>query len=107
MKFLDISTLSRCALGEENWRCGQPDLPHPSCDLAAPGNGARRCSRAPRGRPPATPALLLGAAGADSSVTRRPPLPRPRRRINSFLDSVDVGDLIVKGDLEAYSCEGV
>ena len=26
-------------------------------------------------------------------------------RINSFLDSVDVGDLIVKGDLEAYSCE--
>lgn len=27
------------------------------------------------------------------------------RRLNSFLDSVDVGDLIVKGDLEAYSCE--
>lgn len=26
-------------------------------------------------------------------------------RINSFLDSVDVGDLIVKGDLEAYSCK--
>lgn len=25
-------------------------------------------------------------------------------RINAFLDGVDVGDLIVKGDLEAYSC---
>jgi hypothetical protein len=26
-------------------------------------------------------------------------------RINSFLDHVDVGDYIVEGDLEAYSCE--
>lgn len=26
-------------------------------------------------------------------------------RINSFLDNVDVGDLIVRGDLEAYSCK--
>ena len=34
-----------------------------------------------------------------------PPAPPPAHRINSFLDSVDVGDLIVKGDLEAYSCE--
>jgi hypothetical protein len=29
----------------------------------------------------------------------------PLARLNSFLDSVDVGDLIVKGDLEAYSCK--
>ncbi|KAL4457419.1 hypothetical protein ABPG75_012284 [Micractinium tetrahymenae] len=29
----------------------------------------------------------------------------PLARINAFLDGVDVGDLIVKGDLEAYSCK--
>ena len=27
------------------------------------------------------------------------------RRLNSFLDNVDVGDVIMRGDLEAYSCE--
>jgi hypothetical protein len=34
---------------------------------------------------------------------------RPRRphRLNSFLDHVDVGEYIVEGDLEAYSCERV
>jgi hypothetical protein len=26
-------------------------------------------------------------------------------RLNSFLDHVDVGEYIVEGDLEAYSCE--
>lgn len=26
-------------------------------------------------------------------------------RLNSFLDNVDVGDLIVRGDLEAFSCK--
>lgn len=50
-----------------------------------------------------------GDAGAGGSGWPSAPplasLAAPCRRINSFLDSVDVGDLIVKGDLEAYSCE--
>eukprot|EP00775_Hariotina_reticulata_P010161 gene10161-10320_t len=29
----------------------------------------------------------------------------PLARINSFLDNVDVGDYVVQGDLEAYSCK--
>lgn len=26
-------------------------------------------------------------------------------RLNSFLDNVDVGELVVRGDLEAFSCK--
>ena len=29
---------------------------------------------------------------------------RTKRRINSFLEHVDVGDFVVYGNLEAYSC---
>lgn len=37
-----------------------------------------------------------------------PPVPGSAScRLNSFLDNVDAGDVIVKGDLEAYSCEWV
>ena len=37
-----------------------------------------------------------------------PPSPPPYSlfRIDAFLDSVDMGDYIVTGELEAYSCEG-
>lgn len=40
--------------------------------------------------------------GVRASLTAGPVT--PESRLNSFLDSVDVGDLIVRGDLEAYSC---
>jgi hypothetical protein len=33
------------------------------------------------------------------------PPTKPHYRIHSFLDNVNVGDLIVKGELEAYSCK--
>lgn len=51
-----------------------------------------------------------GGAGCRHVLwTWQPPLPPACpaarcRRINSFLDSVDVGELIVQGTLEAYSC---
>ena len=78
MKYLDIPTLARWANGAPASCTGQHRV------------GGLTCPRYNCLKP--SPCVLPS------------PTP-PAHRINSFLDSVDVGDLIVKGDLEAYSCE--
>ena len=76
MKYIDIATLARCG--------------------SAAAGSARREGGA------LVPAIRI--APTAPHVPSAPGAP-PTRRINSFLDNVDVGDLIVRGDLEAYSCE--
>jgi hypothetical protein len=97
--------LSRCSTALlSSMLVGMPIHPRRSClrgpQLAMPARSAARRHKGIREAVPLLmPVLLL--------------LPRAvvvccclcARRLNSFLDHVDVGEYIVEGDLEAYSCE--
>ena len=58
------------------------------------------------GRPAGARRERKKRGGSRRGCHLNPPTPLPHS-INTFLDSVDVGDYIVTGELEAYSCEAM
>lgn len=103
-----------CAAGEVRGGPGgadralKPQTRAPAPLPATPA-AASRCLIAVRGphraQAPSSPGGGRATPAPPLECPFHPAALPPPCRINSFLDSVDVGDLIVKGDLEAYSCE--
>ena len=77
MKFLDVVPLARCA---------DPDTPLPPHAVVVDPY-------------PTTNREFEGSSRYSHHLRLR------ARRINAFLDNVDVGEHFVHGELEAYSCE--
>ena len=110
MKFLEDVALSRCVARAKISRHRRRTFDRPARTRALrpralspdpPGPARRPFSKQQR--------IIFRIPPSARSVTSRPPPPTPpspplRCRLNAFLSAVNLGEYVVHGQLEAYSC---